>query len=392
MKKLWVLLPVLVLSICILVPDTASAQIFDPLIEEACHCPGSAPDWGCVFQTVQNAMNLAISLGVVIATLVIAYAGALWVLSPVNPANREKGRTMILNAVIGLAIVLVAWIFVDALMKSVYNDKSGFGPWEKIIEGGGEETYCLQKNTQESRDGAGGGQVGTTPNTQPSGDVDGDGVTNAEDADDDNDGKPDAEDNCPAVANPQQQDADSDGTGDACEETVDEEPDTGSGSTMTHSCTGTTGSGVHSGVDKQSLSCSNCTPLSRSGFSCTDSVCALQASVASKVNSISFSGSAIITEAFPPSYCSHRNSCHYDGTCIDVDIGDQSDYISKGKAYIDAARAVGLNPVLEVRTTAECEAIRDQGNVPEIYLHRLSSITGTHFSVYGNNVGAQPGC
>ena len=91
MKKLWVFLPVLISCVLILAPDTASAQIFAPLIDERCHCEGSAPDWGCAFQTVQNAMNLAISLGVVIATLVIAYAGALWLLSPVNPANREKG-------------------------------------------------------------------------------------------------------------------------------------------------------------------------------------------------------------------------------------------------------------------------------------------------------------
>ena len=65
---------------------------------------------------------------------------------------------------------------------------------------------------------------------------------------------------------------------------------------------------------------------------------------------------------------------------------------SKAKAYIDAARAVGLNPVLEVRSEADCEAIRDEGNVPEIYIHRLSAITGTHFSVYSHNPGAQPGC
>ena len=52
---------------------------------------------------------------------------------------------MILNAVIGLAIVLAAWIFVDALMKSVYESKGGFGPWEKILVAGSDEELCLQK-------------------------------------------------------------------------------------------------------------------------------------------------------------------------------------------------------------------------------------------------------
>lgn len=47
--------------------------------------------------------------------------------------------------------------------------------------------------------------------------TDGDGVGDACDPDDDNDGVLDVDDNCPTTYNPDQADSDSDGIGDACE-------------------------------------------------------------------------------------------------------------------------------------------------------------------------------
>ena len=61
-------------------------------------------------------------------------------------------------------------------------------------------------------------------------DTDGDALGNACDPDDDNDGAPDAADNCPLIANPDQADADGDGLGNTCDsdddgDTVDDAAD-----------------------------------------------------------------------------------------------------------------------------------------------------------------------
>lgn len=124
----------------LLVPSAASAA-FGQIIPEGCYCEDRAPDWGCALQVIQNLINIGIVFGVLIATLVITYAGALWILNPFRAENRKLGRTLLMNAVIGLIIAAGAWLFVDFLMKTLYNPSTTgeglqgaqFGPWNEIL-------------------------------------------------------------------------------------------------------------------------------------------------------------------------------------------------------------------------------------------------------------------
>nr|MBA3789173.1 hypothetical protein [Patescibacteria group bacterium] len=101
---------------------------FTPIIP-ALQCPNSAPDWGSVLSVIQTGINDIVLFASVIITIFIAWAGIAFMMSPVNPEARRKARARLFNAVIGLVIVLVAWLLIDSLMKVIYNSGSSFGPW-----------------------------------------------------------------------------------------------------------------------------------------------------------------------------------------------------------------------------------------------------------------------
>ncbi|KND51815.1 MAG: hypothetical protein ABA06_00970 [Parcubacteria bacterium C7867-001] len=165
-------IPVLFVAVALILPQVsfAAATFFDPIIPPECHCEQSAPDFGCVMQIIQNVMNFGVSISVIAVTLALAYGGILWILSPVNPQNREIAKTALLNSVIGIVIVLGAWLIVDFVMKTFYGGQ--FGPWNEIIMSE-EGTQCLQVKkpaapagtTTDGKPTDGG--LGTTENPKP---------------------------------------------------------------------------------------------------------------------------------------------------------------------------------------------------------------------------------
>lgn len=99
----------------------------------------SAPAWGCVLQTVQNVIRVAIALGIALATLALIYAGFVWMTSGGSAEKRNQGSHLLINTFIGLFIMMGAWLIVDFVMKELYSgEKSGFGPWNNILAGNGE--------------------------------------------------------------------------------------------------------------------------------------------------------------------------------------------------------------------------------------------------------------
>jgi len=146
------LLLVLLLASALPLPAQAGMPLFDPdwhIVPDPHDfddtCPVGAPlGFAGVLVLIQNLMNAAVSLGILISVLVIAFAGVLWILTPTNPENHSKAKKVLTNAVIGLLIILSAWLVVDFLMKTLYDaDMSGFGPWNTILVGG---EYCIVKN------------------------------------------------------------------------------------------------------------------------------------------------------------------------------------------------------------------------------------------------------
>lgn len=151
-----------------IVPD---AHDLDPL------CPVGAPlSFGAVLDTVQRGMNAAISFGILIFVMIMAWAGFQFIMSVTNPEARSHARGMLLNAAIGLLIVLSAWLIVDFVMKTLYagagnGDTVGaFGPWNSILNGG--NACVIAHETQPLYSG---GNIFTTGPEVGSGDLGGTG-------------------------------------------------------------------------------------------------------------------------------------------------------------------------------------------------------------------------
>ncbi len=108
------------------------------IVPEACRT--CACGFAGVMGTVQNLMNGSISLGVLIAVGIMAWAGFLYITTPANPEARSQANKMLINAVVGFLIIISAWLIVDFVMKVLYSGPDGqsgaFGPWNSILTGG----------------------------------------------------------------------------------------------------------------------------------------------------------------------------------------------------------------------------------------------------------------
>lgn len=144
-------------------PLSAFAQgtgsMFDPIIPDGCKCASvtveggsgtspSAASWGCVLKVVQNVINTAVGVMVIVVVLAIVYGAFILMTRGANPQARTQARNVMLNSVLGLFILLGAWLAVDFVMKIVYNKDAVFsggtalGPWNAIWAGNGDD-MCL---------------------------------------------------------------------------------------------------------------------------------------------------------------------------------------------------------------------------------------------------------
>ncbi len=127
-----------------------------------------------MLQVVQNVINAGVSLGVIAFVLVMVYAGASFMLNPTNPETRTKARSMLLNVVVGMVIVLAAWLVVDFIMKMIYNpdtafEGGSFGPWNEILASQ-DNRWCIEETSFKPIDGILGGLAGLGQGNRPRGD------------------------------------------------------------------------------------------------------------------------------------------------------------------------------------------------------------------------------
>ncbi len=117
------------------------------LVPEACRaCPCG---FAGVMAIVQNLMNAGIGVAIVFCVVIMTWAGMLYITTPANPEARSKANNMLINAAVGLLIVLSAWLIVDFVMKILYNpNNAGWGPWNTIL-GESDGKSCIEAATNK---------------------------------------------------------------------------------------------------------------------------------------------------------------------------------------------------------------------------------------------------
>ena len=131
-----------------------SLLTFLPIVASAAIVPCNGPDCTpCdVAKLAQNILTFLVEISVILATIGIAWSGLRYmVMSGGDEGAVRQAKEMFTNVVVGLVIVLAAWLIVDTVIKLFVN-QSVIGPWNQIQCTGGLQS--VTSSTQGQPTGA----------------------------------------------------------------------------------------------------------------------------------------------------------------------------------------------------------------------------------------------
>jgi hypothetical protein len=150
-RLLFLLLVTLSLSPLVVHADATGIPYFGPIVPNAVvsgsGTGGSAPcaaAWGSVVQLLSNAVAFFVTLAIVfVAPLMLAYAGFLFVVNPVNAGGMNQAKSILIHTLTGIVIALCAWLIVNTIL-SVISTNSLTG-WTQGLNPAGS-AKCLALN------------------------------------------------------------------------------------------------------------------------------------------------------------------------------------------------------------------------------------------------------
>ena len=109
-------------------PTMAFAAGFVTLVPDDCTGTGGCHTVCDIAKLAQNVLNDAIYLAVVISAFLFAWAGFKMLTAGGNTEQIGAARSIFTNVAVGLVIILVGWLLVDALMSTL----TGGHLWSQI--------------------------------------------------------------------------------------------------------------------------------------------------------------------------------------------------------------------------------------------------------------------
>lgn len=142
----------------------AAIPFFGPIINQSWTVQGvQCPlGWGAIITVVNNIISLLLTIAIVfVAPIMIAYAGFLYVVNPVDPSGMTKAKGILLNTIIGIVVALAGWLIVDAVMAALYHPDATTNwttTWSQLITSN-SSIPCID----QAGVGTGLSQAATTP-------------------------------------------------------------------------------------------------------------------------------------------------------------------------------------------------------------------------------------
>ncbi len=90
-------------------------------------CSGSDCSWSDLIEFGKNILNFIIYIAIIAAALMFAYAGFLYMTDGGSSTKIKDAHGIFFNVAVGIIIVLVAWLLVDTLLKTLTGD--GIKKW-----------------------------------------------------------------------------------------------------------------------------------------------------------------------------------------------------------------------------------------------------------------------
>lgn len=117
-------------------PSLVGAQgVIPTIVPEKCQGANAATECGIcqLAELVKNILNAAIFLAVIAAACLFAWTGFKFLTERDNSGSRTAAKKMFWNVMLGLIIILAAWLIVNTIMSfMVKGNLAGGLPWNKL--------------------------------------------------------------------------------------------------------------------------------------------------------------------------------------------------------------------------------------------------------------------
>jgi hypothetical protein len=109
----------------LVVPHEAKAAFVDQFLNNCPADTGVRCDGGSISSIFRLIINWALAIAFIAAVIVLIYGGFLYITSAGNADNATKGKTAIVNAIIGIVIIVLSYIIVQIVFRFVTGQGGG---------------------------------------------------------------------------------------------------------------------------------------------------------------------------------------------------------------------------------------------------------------------------